>query len=233
MPSPRLAVTADASTQLSISEFLQLCFAKHPFRRTVSRQLHEDISDAHCPRNSGNKRDATFADARHAALLCRVLRTVHPLQGPSAATHPTSPTQDIGTIHSFSSSSSNSGTIPVPRTQRDCTPPPPPGLEAQTLLGISHNIPSKAAPVRHHSHHGPSFTSPGTLTPPTSPPTLQPQVSNTQVGTYYSLYSYPHKECWYRPCGSPLCHWCRSTRWSWSIPQAHAYHPTHGTLRTA
>ena len=38
---------ADASTQLSISEFLELCFTKHPFRRTVPLQLDEEISVTH------------------------------------------------------------------------------------------------------------------------------------------------------------------------------------------
>ena len=101
--------------------------------------------------------------------------------------------KDIGTVNSFSSASGNSGQIPVPRTQLDSTPPPPPGLEGQALLGTSHIIPSKAAPVRPHSHHGPSFTSPSTLTPPTSPPTPQPQVSTTQVGTHTTCSTVAHK----------------------------------------
>ena len=53
----------------------------------------------------------------------------------------------------------------------------------------------KAAPARPHSHNGPSSTSPGTPTPPTSPryPTAA-GVSPTQVGnTYHSLCSYPQK----------------------------------------
>ena len=62
-PSTHNAATADASTQLSIPEFLQLCFTKHPFRRTVPLQLHEDLSDAQCPSDSGNPREVTFADA--------------------------------------------------------------------------------------------------------------------------------------------------------------------------
>ena len=62
-------------------------------------------------------------------------------------------------------------------------------------MGISQNIPSKVAPVRPHSHHGPLFASPGTLTPPTSAPTLQPQVSTTQVGTHTTRSSATHKKC--------------------------------------
>ena len=52
-----LPTTADASTQLSIPEFLQLCFTKHPFRRTAALQLHEDLSDAQCPSDSVNRRE--------------------------------------------------------------------------------------------------------------------------------------------------------------------------------
>ena len=68
---------------------------------------------------------------------------------------------------------------------------------------------------------------PSTLTPPTSPPTPQPQVSTTSVRTHTK------KECTYRPCGNPLCHWCRYTCWSWCIPEAQACCTAHGTLRTA
>ena len=55
--------TTDASTQLSVSEFLQLCLTKHPFRRTVPLQLHGDLTDAHCPSNTSNSMEVTFADA--------------------------------------------------------------------------------------------------------------------------------------------------------------------------
>ena len=53
VPPTSHATTADASTQLSISEFLQLCFTKHPFRRTVPLRMHEDPREA----------QTTFADA--------------------------------------------------------------------------------------------------------------------------------------------------------------------------
>ena len=61
VPSTHHATTADASTQLSISEFLQLCFTKHPFRRTVP--LHEDLREAQTPNNTGTAMAAAFADA--------------------------------------------------------------------------------------------------------------------------------------------------------------------------
>ena len=63
VPSTHHATTADASTQLSISEFLQLCFTKHPFRRTVPLRLHEDLREAQTPSNTGNAMAVTFADA--------------------------------------------------------------------------------------------------------------------------------------------------------------------------
>ena len=63
LPSTHNAATADASTQLPISKLLQLCFTKHPFRRTVPLQLHEELRDAQFPSNSGNPRDVTFADS--------------------------------------------------------------------------------------------------------------------------------------------------------------------------
>ena len=62
-PSTHNAATADASTQLSIPEFLQLCLTKHPFRRTATLQSREDLSDAHCSSDRGNPREVTFADA--------------------------------------------------------------------------------------------------------------------------------------------------------------------------
>ena len=57
------AATADASTQLSISEFLQFCLTKHPFRRTVPLRVHDDLREAQTPSNTGNAMAATFADA--------------------------------------------------------------------------------------------------------------------------------------------------------------------------
>ena len=63
VPSTHHASTADASPQLSTSEFLQLCFTKHTFLRTVPLRLHEDLCEAQTPSNTGNAMAATFADA--------------------------------------------------------------------------------------------------------------------------------------------------------------------------
>ena len=96
---------------------------------------------------------------------------------------------NIATMNSLSSKSSNGGPIPVLCTQRDCTPLPPAGLEAQALLGTSHHIPSKAAPARRSSSHGPCLSPPGTQSSSQSPPALQPTVSTTQVGPHPSLFA--------------------------------------------
>ena len=63
VPPTRHATAADASTQLSISEFLQLCFIKHPFWQTVPLHIHEDLREAQTPSHPGNTIPATFADA--------------------------------------------------------------------------------------------------------------------------------------------------------------------------
>ena len=63
LPAPHSDATTDASTQRSISEFLQLCFTKHPFRRTVPLELLEDLSNAHGSSNRSNMRSVTFTDA--------------------------------------------------------------------------------------------------------------------------------------------------------------------------
>ena len=65
-PSTHNAATADASTQLSIQEFLQLCFTKHPFRRTATLQLREDLNDAQCPSDS-------FAEFFERCILSKAL----------------------------------------------------------------------------------------------------------------------------------------------------------------
>ena len=138
-----LPTTADASTQLSIPEFLQLCFTKHPFRRTAALQLHEDLSDAQCPSDSVNRRGDTFADAATELSFAEFFE--HCILFPPP--HIPLP-QAHWCCNSISSSSGCNGLMPVPRTQPDCTQPPPPGLEDRALLGSHHNIITKAAPVR-------------------------------------------------------------------------------------
>ena len=183
-----LPTTADASTQLSIPEFLQLCFTKHPFRRTVPLQLHEDLTDAQCPSDSVNPRGDTFVDAATELSFAEFFERCilfPPRHIPLLQAH--------WCCNSISSSSGRNGLMPVPRTQPDCTPPPPPGLEDRALLGSHHNILTKAAPVRPHSHKNPAPTSPGTPNPSSSTPTLQPQVSTTQMGTHTACSSATHK----------------------------------------
>ena len=70
VPSTHHATKADASTQLSISECLQLCHTKHPFRRTVPLRLHEDPREAQTASNTGNEMAATFADAATQLSFC-------------------------------------------------------------------------------------------------------------------------------------------------------------------
>ena len=79
VPPTHHASTADASTQLSISEFLQLCFTKHPFWRTVPLRIHEDLREA----------QTTFANAAtqlsFAGCLesCNLSSTLPPCPNPS------------------------------------------------------------------------------------------------------------------------------------------------------
>ena len=166
-----------------------MCFTKHPFRRTVPLQLHEDLSDAQCSSDSVNPREDTFADAATELSFaefferCILSKALPPRHIPLPQAH--------WYCNSINISSGCNGLMPVPRTQPDCTLPPPPGLEDRALLGSHHNILTKAAPVRPHSHK--NACSQGTPNPPTSTPTLQPQVSTTQVGTHTACSSATHK----------------------------------------
>ena len=200
MPSMHHAATAHASTQLSVSEFLQLCFLPNT---PSGEQFHfgcMKIFVIHRPPALPTQGKSRLLMPPRSSLL------------PSSSNGASSPKPSRRVLPHLSNPSTwvrlTVSAIPVVvGTQPNGTPPPPPGLEGQALLGISHNIPSEAAPVRPNSHHGPSSTSPGTLTPPTSPPTLHPQVSTTQVGTQHSpFFNYLQKEYWYRPCGSSLCY---------------------------
>ena len=83
----------------------------------------------------------------------------------------------MGTTLSFRSSSGGDVRIPVPRTQLNGVPPPPPGLEDRSPMGPPHGVPVKAAPVRPRSQPALALTSSGTSLTSTSTPFLQPQVS--------------------------------------------------------
>ena len=99
---------------------------------------------------------------------------------------------------------------PIPSCFRDCTPTPPPGLETQTLLGISHNIPSNAAPARRSSSNDLCLSTPGTQPSSQPPPALQPNVSTTQVGPHPSLFYAAPKSAASTPlAGTHLATCCR------------------------
>ena len=95
VPSTHHATAADASTQLPISEFLQLCLTKHFFRSTVPLRLHEDFREAQTSSNTGNAMAVTFADAATQLSLaefferCILSRASRRVPNPAPA-HPTS-----------------------------------------------------------------------------------------------------------------------------------------------
>ena len=111
--------------------------------------------------------------------------------------------EDVSGARGSSNISSHSSTTPVSQAQRDWTPLPPPGLEVQTLLRISHNIPCKAAPVRLPSSCGPCPSSPGTQPASQLPPALQPHVSTTHVGPHPTLSTAAQKEVLVPPLREP------------------------------
>ena len=93
---------------------------------------------------------------------------------------------------SFGSTSGGNVRTPVPRTQLNGAPPPPPGLEVQSHPSSPHGIPVNAAPVRPRSQLALAFTSSGASFAATSTAPLQPQVSTTQVGTHSDRSSPAH-----------------------------------------
>ena len=137
---------------------------------------------------------------------------------------------DIDTVNSLSSTSSNSGPIPVPHTQHGRTPLPPPELEEQTLLRISHNIPSRAVPARLPSTHALCSSSLGTQSSSQLPPALQLHVSTTHVGPRPTLYTEAHpKPVLVPPFRNPP----EARAGRGPFPKPNAYYHTHGTIRTA
>ena len=91
----------------------------------------------------------------------------------------------------------------VSHTQRDCTPLPLPGLEEQTLLRISHNIPSEAAPVRVLPSCGLCPSSPGTQPSSQLPPAAAPCQYNPCGTTSHSLHRSPQKGVLVPPLREP------------------------------
>ena len=129
---------------------------------------------------------------------------------------------------SISSTSGGDVRTPVPRTQLNAAPPPPPGLEVQPPLCSHHGIPVKAAPVRPRSQLALAFTSSGaSFTPllrrPCGHRLVPPKWEHIQL-----VLHMPTKG----PCGNPLCHWCRPTCWTWPFPGASACSPAHGQFWT-
>ena len=128
---------------------------------------------------------------------------------------------------SISSTSGGHVRTPVPRARLHSAPPPPPGLEHHAPLSSPHGIPVKAAPVRRRSQLALAFTSSGASLTSTSAPSLQPQVSTTQVGTRAARSSATHKRS-ASAGGNPPCYRCRPTCWTRPFPKAKACCPAYG-----
>ena len=194
-------VGRNASTQTSV---LSLDAYTH-----ILAQLHSASGCIY----SGGSTQCCFQKCLHTTPAHRVFSWVHLLQRPFGSRGPssypwecqwrlTSPTEGHRRYQQFQHQRQQ-WPRSSPRALPDCTPPPPPGLEGQALLGMSRNIPSTAVLVRPHSHLGPSRTSQSVLTPPTSPPTSQPQVSTTHVGTHTLALQLPTKEVLMPPKREP------------------------------
>ena len=95
--------------------------------------------------------------------------------------------------------------MPVPRTQPDCTSLSATRTRGSSTSGFSHAISiPKLRPCDPTRIKTPAPTSPCTPNPSASTPTLQPQVSTTQVGTHNRLLiSYPTKGVQVPPCREP------------------------------
>ena len=196
-----------------------MCLTKTPLSAHGPLQLHGDLTDAHCPSKHFKLDGSHVRRCCHAALLCRVLRKMHPLQSPPAASFPISLTQAVPVAVAVTSAylslvrslTAHHRRYQVSKDRHSWV------FHTTSLL--------KAAPARPHSHNGPSSTSPGTPTPPTSPPLPdsrrgQPHPSGN---TYHSLCSYPQKRsASTAPAGTHSAIGCRPTCWSWSIPEAPA-----------
>ena len=84
------AATADATTQLSISEFLQLCFTKHTFRRTVPLRFFVV-----------HRAPATLATQGKSRLLMPPCSSLLPSSS-SGASSPKRSRRDLSQLHSAS-----------------------------------------------------------------------------------------------------------------------------------
>ena len=201
-------------------------FSKHPFRRTVPLRLHEDLRKAQTPSNTGNAMAATFADATTQLSFAEFCERCILSKAPPPRNIPLPQSKHIGTCNGISSSV----IVAASCLSLACSAPPPlPGLEDQARLCFLFF--SEAAPVRLHSHKNPALISPSTFYPSTSTSASQPSV---RPNTHRSFISYPHRGVQVpSSSGNPLCHLCRPTRWSWSIPKAPTCRSAHGKIRTA
>ena len=121
---------------------------------------------------------------------------------------------------SFSSSGGDVRTL-VPRTQLNGAPPPPPGLEVQSPVSSLHSTLVK------NSARATPFATCSCLYLVRCFIHIRFYAFLAATGWYHlsgntfsSFFTYSQKQCWYRPCGNPLCHWCRPTCWTWPFPEA-------------
>ena len=125
----------------------------------------------------------------HAALLCRVLRKVHPLQSPPAASFPISPTQAVPVAVAVTSAylslvrrlTAHHRRHQVSKDRHSWV------FHTTSLL--------KAAPARPHSHDGHSILPrQARRFHQLHRATRQPNVSPTQVGTHTTRSAATHKK---------------------------------------
>ena len=197
---PREITFADAATQLSFAEFFERCILSKalPPRPQPSPTLLQDASTQASPHSAAFTDASTQLPFTEFFLGCVYSNDPLDRQLPlpshgNVSVAPLLQPKHTGTTLSFSSSSGGDVRIPVPRTQPNGAPPPPPGLEDQPPLGSPHGIPGKAAPVRPRSQLALALAAPGTTVSSTCTPSLQPQVSTTQVGTHTARSSTTHK----------------------------------------
>ena len=186
-----MSVSPSESVSVSV---LQLCFIKHPFRRTVPLRLHEKTIVIHRP-------PATLPTQGKSRLLLppRISLLPSSLNGASSPKpsrrvllHLPNPSAWVRLTISAVPVAVTSAFLCFVRSPTAHHRRHQDSMDRHSWE-ISHNIPIKAPPVRPHSQLAIALTSSGTSVPSTSTPTLQPQVSPTQVGTHLALSAATHK----------------------------------------
>ena len=100
-------------------------------------------------------------------------------------------------------------------------------------LGSHHGIPVKAAPVPPRSQLAVALTSSGTSLTSTSTPSLQPQVSTTQVGTHSARSSPAHtRSAGTAQAGTHFATGADPRAGRGPFPQPRACSPAHGQFWT-